>query len=314
MDTKKNIILDLDTGVDDSIALALAAIDPSVNLLGVTATFGNVATDVGSRNALDVLALVGRTDVPVYEGAYHALTQKSFHPHEVSARIHGRNGVGQVSFPRSSREVETEGAIDFIIRSMRSYGGDLTIVTTGPSTNLATVLQREPGLCSWKGKVVVMGGALTVRGNVNHFAEANISQDPEAAKLVFESGLDVTMVGLDVTMRSRLKQSDADQWRSGGKQFGILFADMLEYYIANTLGNDETYVHDPSAVVCALHPEYFTIIPLHLTVETEGVDRGRTIVDHRRLREGNPSTKACVDVDASKVEMSLEKIATFAHS
>jgi purine nucleosidase len=89
---------------------------------------------------------------------------------------------------------------------------------------------------------------------------------------------------------------------------------MVEYYITNTLGSDETYVHDPSAVVCSLHPEYFTIIPLHLTVETEGVDRGRTIVDHRRLREGNPTTKVCVDVDASKVEMSLEKIATFARS
>lgn len=309
-----NFLLDLDVGVDDSIALALAAIDTSVNLVGVTATFGNVTTDVGARNALDVLMLVGRTDVPVYEGAYHALNQQRFHPHNVSARIHGKNGVGQVTFPRSSREVEKESAIDFIIRSMHSYGDDLIIITTGPSTNLATVLQREPELRSWKGKVVLMGGALTVRGNVNHFAEANISQDPEAAKIVFESGLDVTMVGLDVTMRSRLKQCDADLWRSGGKEFGILFADMLEYYIANTLGSDETYVHDPSAVVCALHPEYFTIVPLPLTVETEGVDRGRTIVDHRRLREQNPATKACINVDAKRVEMSLEKIATFARS
>jgi purine nucleosidase len=309
-----NLLLDLDTGVDDSIALALAAIDPSVNLVGVTATFGNVTTDVGARNTLDVLSLVGRTDVPVYEGAYHALNQKSFHPHAVSTRIHGTNGVGQVSFPKSFREIEKESAVDFIIRSMRSYGGDLTIITTGPSTNLATVLQREPELRSWQGKVVVMGGALTVRGNVNHFAEANISQDPEAAKMVFESGLDVTMVGLDVTMRIRLKQRNSDLWRSGGKQFGILFADMLEYYIANTLGIDETYAHDPSAVVCALNPEYFTIVPLHLTVETEGVDRGRTIVDHRRLREGNPTTKACIDVDAEKVEMTLEKIASFARS
>lgn len=303
-----NLLLDLDTGVDDSIALALAAIESSVNLVGVTATFGNVTTDVGARNALNILSLVGRTDVPVYEGAYHALNQQHFHPHDVSTRIHGKNGVGQVSFPRSPREVESESAIDFIISSMHSYNNDLTIITTGPSTNLATVLKREPDLTSWKGKVVLMGGALTVRGNVNHFAEANISQDPEAAKIVFESGLDVTMVGLDVTMRSRLKKHDADRWRARGKEFGSLFADMLEYYIAHTLGIGETYIHDPSAVVCALHPEYFTILPLHLTVETEGVDRGRTIVDPLKLRDRHPATKACIDVNSEKVEKSIEKI------
>ncbi len=192
---------------------------------------------------------------------------------------------------------------------MHELNDALTIITTGPLTNLATVLIEDPSLRSWKGSIVVMGGALTVRGNINHFSEANISQDPEAAKIVFETGLDVTMVGLGVTMRSRLHLRDAARWRSGSGTVGAFFADMLEYYIAHTLGTDETYVHDPSAVICALHPEYFTIVPLCLTVETEGIDRGRTIVDHRRLTERNPFTKVCVDVNAHLVDSYLGTIA-----
>jgi purine nucleosidase len=199
MKTGKKIILDLDTGIDDSIALACATLHPDVQLLGVTGTYGNVTTEQGVRNALDVLSLMGCNDVPVYAGCTHALEQVSFQPEAVSTRIHGKNGLGEVILPPSMREAESEHAVDFLIRSMVTYGDTLTLVTTGPCTNLAAVLLAEPALRFWKGKVVIMGGALTFRGNVTHFAEANIINDPEAAKLVLESGLDVTMVGLDVT-------------------------------------------------------------------------------------------------------------------
>jgi len=310
MKTGKKIILDLDTGIDDSIALACATLHPDVQLLGVTGTYGNVTTEQGVRNALDVLSLMGCNDVPVYAGCTHALEQVSFQPEAVSTRIHGKNGLGEVILPPSMREAESEHAVDFLIRSMVTYGDTLTLVTTGPCTNLAAVLLAEPALRFWKGKVVIMGGSLTFRGNVTHFAEANIINDPEAAKLVLESGLDVTMVGLDVTMRSRLRDSDVDRWRTSGTTFSVYFADMLAYYITNTLGSKETFIHDPSAVLCALHPEYFTMLPLFLTVETEGVDRGRTIADHTRIWERNPATKACIDVDACKVEMLLNSLMT----
>ncbi|MBO8435819.1 MAG: nucleoside hydrolase [Spirochaetes bacterium] len=305
-----NLILDLDTGVDDSIALSYAALNPEVNLLGVTGTFGNVTTDMGARNALAVLAMMGRSDVPVFEGAYHSLTTESFSPHDVSVRIHGRNGTGNVVFPAAERSVEKEAASDFLIRMMRQ-NEDMVIVTTGPSTNLASALMKAPELSSWKGRVVIMGGALTVRGNVSHFAEANISQDPEAAKIVFESGLDVTMVGLDVTMRSRLRKSDAQAWRATGTEAGKAFAGMLEHYILNTIGGDDTYVHDPSAVVCALHPEYFSLLPLALTVELDGADRGRTVGDESRILEKAPKTRAAVNVDSGKVEKELKIIGEY---
>jgi purine nucleosidase len=304
----KNLILDLDTGIDDSIALAYASLNPEINLLGVTGTYGNVEMPQGVQNSLDVLFAMGRTEVPVFAGEEHALSQGSFHRHAVSARIHGENGVGQVQLPKAKKEKQEETAVDFLAKSMHNYQEDLTIVTTGPLTNLATVLRKDPSLKNWKGHIVVMGGALAVRGNINHFAEANISQDPEAAKLVFESNLDVTMVGLDVTMRSRLHLFQATSWQQKESPRARFLGEMLQYYIKNTLGTDETYIHDPSAVICALHPEFFTILPLYLTVETEGEDRGRTLVDHTRLRDTNPSTKVCIDVESLKVEGSLELI------
>ncbi len=302
------MILDLDTGIDDTVALTYAALNPEIELLGVTGTYGNVDMLVGVQNSLDVLGLLGRDDVPVFAGKAHALQRSAFTRHGVSARIHGENGVGQVTLPRSKRKKEPISAIDFLASSMQRYQQDLTIVTTGPMTNLAAALMQDPSLMRWKGKIVLMGGALTVRGNVSHYAEANISQDPESAKLVLESQLDVTMVGLDVTMRSRLSLQDVQLWRQKESLGGALLADMLEYYIHNTLGSEETYIHDPSAVICAMKPEFFSILPLYLTVETQGEDRGRTVVDHTRIRERAPTTKACVDVDAQKLENHLRSV------
>lgn len=304
------MILDLDTGIDDSIALAYAVLHPDVEVIGVTGTYGNVETSVGVQNALDILALLGRTDIPVYEGMEHALLKSSFVRHDVSARIHGMNGVGQVELPHSVRQPERQPAIDFLADQMMTHQ-DMTIVTTGPLTNLATVLLQHGELRHWRGRIVTMGGALTVRGNVSHFAEANIAQDPEAAKLVFESGLDVTMVGLDVTMRCRLTQNDVQAWRNLGTERGMLMSRMLNYYIDNTLGTDETYIHDPSATVCAIHPEFFTLLPVYLTVETDaGPDRGRVVVDSTRLRDHDPAARVCVDVQATLVESELQRVLT----
>ncbi len=307
---RKQMILDLDTGVDDSIALAYAALHSEIDLLGVTGTYGNVETSVGVQNALDLLSLLGRDDVPVFAGEPCAISSGQFHRHLVSADIHGENGVGQVNLPPSKRKKEQVSAIDYLERMMSTYDEKLTVITTGPLTNLATLLLRNPDLKQWKGRVISMGGALTVRGNVSHFAEANISQDPEAARIVLESNLNHTMVPLDVTMRSRLTRNHADLWRNSTPA-GTYLAAMLEYYIDHTLGTDETYIHDPSAVIQSLRRDYFSTLSTYLTVETEGVDRGRLIVDHTRLRELSPRTEVCINVDSSKVEKELTDL--FSH-
>lgn len=297
-----NLVLDLDTGIDDAIALSIAAKDKRVNLVGVTCTYGNVTVDESAYNTLALLSLLDRLDIPVYKGSDRALNFTSpYIPHEAGRKIHGKKGSGNIVLKESKRSIENTNAIDYLA-SLMMKRDDITIITTGPMTNLASVLSAYPTLSSWKGKVIFMGGALTVRGNVNHFAEANIFKDPEASKIVVESGLDVTMIGLDVTERTRLYRKDAEKWKNKGNEIGETLGSMLDYYLDNTLGLDETYVHDPSAVIASLHPEYFFFLPLPLTVETEGIDRGRVVLDEKRLLDRDKMVNVALDVDRVKLE------------
>ncbi|KFN89536.1 inosine-uridine preferring nucleoside hydrolase [Tetragenococcus muriaticus 3MR10-3] len=154
------------------------------------------------------------------------------------------------------------------------------------------------------GQIVIMGGALTIPGNVSPFAEANISQDPEAAKLLFESGSPIIMAGLDVTMRSILTQKDTQKWRQISK-VGEKYADIVDYYIHI---HDETAptvkgcpLHDPSAIAAIIHPELFDMLPLAMTVETEGPSVGRTIGITEKIREKTPNVKTCINVKKGAV-------------
>ena len=206
-----DLVLDLDTGIDDAIALSIAAKDKGINLLGVTCTYGNVTVEESAYNTLSLLSLLGREDVPVYIGRNRSLLSSSpYTPYEAGRKIHGKYGSGDIKLKESPRKPESISAKAFLTSLMKERE-DITIVTTGPMTNLASVLIDESSLSKWKGKIVFMGGALTVRGNVNHFAEANIYKDPESAKTVLESGLDITMIGLDVTEKTRLYRKDAEK-------------------------------------------------------------------------------------------------------
>ena len=303
-----DLVLDLDTGIDDAIALSIAAKDKGINLLGVTCTYGNVTVEESAYNTLSLLSLLHREDVPVYIGRNRTLLSSSpYTPYEAGRKIHGKYGSGDIKLKESPRKPESISAKAFLTSIMKERE-DITIVTTGPMTNLASVLIDEPSLFKWKGKIVFMGGALTVRGNVNHFAEANIYKDPESAKTVLESGLDITMIGLDVTERTRLYRKDAEKWRGKQSRIGLTLGYMLHYYLDNTLGMDETYVHDPSAVISVLHPEYFTFLPFPLTVETEGIDRGRVVVDDKRLLSRKGEIKVALDVNRRLLESFLAGI------
>lgn len=231
-----DLVLDLDTGIDDAIALSIAAKDKGINLLGVTCTYGNVTVEESAYNTLSLLSLLHREDVPVYIGRNRSLLSSSpYTPHEAGRKIHGKYGSGDIKLKESPRKPESISAKAFLTSLMKERE-DITIVTTGPMTNLASVLIDEPSLFKWKGKIVFMGGALTVRGNVNHFAEANIYKDPESAKTVLESGLDITMIGLDVTEKTRLYRKDAEKWKEKGSELGLTLGSLLDYYLDNTLG------------------------------------------------------------------------------
>lgn len=217
----KKLILDLDTGVDDALAISYALGSPEVELIGITGTYGNVLMEQGVRNALAITELLGHPEVPVYKGLPHASTKDSFEVLPISAFIHGENGIGDAVIPDPQRDAETEPAVDFIIDAVKTYGDDLVYVPTGPQTNIAAAFRKAPEIAEQLGKIVLMGGALTVPGNVNAWTEANISQDPDAADYVFRHTKDATMIGLDVTLQTLLTYKETQRWRDLGKRSNV---------------------------------------------------------------------------------------------
>lgn len=163
----QKMILDLDTGVDDAMAIAYALASPEVELIGITGTYGNVLMDQGTRNALAITDILGHPEVPVFRGIDHSRSTESFEVLDISAFIHGKNGIGDVDIPDSPRHVEQQDAVDFIIESVHKYGKDLVYVPTGPDTNIAAAIEKDPSIIDEIGNIVIMGGALTVPGNVN---------------------------------------------------------------------------------------------------------------------------------------------------
>src|SRR5699024_1359188 len=194
-----------------------------------------------------LLELLGHTDIPVFKGLPHSCTTEHFDVMQVSKDIHGDNGIGDVELPAPSRALEEQSGVDFYIEAAHKYGKDLIIIPTGPMTNLAAALKKDPEIADLIGNVTFMGGALTVEGNVTPVAEANINQDPKAADEVMKSNLPLTMVGLDVTLRTLLTKNETKQWRELGTASGKAFADITDFYI------DAYYNLDIDKRGCALH-------------------------------------------------------------
>lgn len=298
--SKMKMILDLDTGIDDALAIAYAAASPEVDLIGITGTYGNVLMREGVANSLKILDLLGHSAVPVFAGLSHSQTTDNFKTLEISQLIHGKDGIGEIHLADSPRSVAEQGAVDFMLAACKTYGKELTIVATGPMTNLAAAIRQDKETMQKLGKIVIMGGALTVCGNVSPFAEANISQDPESADELFRSGLPITMVGLDVTLRTLLTKKETQSWRELGTNAGKAFSDMVDYYIKayeiTSPHLNGCALHDPLAVAVAINPDLLTTIQLNLKVETEGPSRGRTIGDNERLNDPNPNVTIGVNV------------------
>lgn len=296
----KKLILDLDTGIDDTLAMSLAMASPEVDLIGIIGTYGNVYMDQGLRNDLAITDLFGKK-INVYRGLDHALKKDSFEVMEISSFIHGKNGIGECQIEESERMPEEEDGIDFLIRAAHEYKEDLIYVPTGPLTNLAAALQKDPSISSLIGRVVFMGGALTVPGNVSDWSEANINQDPDAADYVVKH-IDCTMVGLDVTLQTLLTTKETAKWRELGTPRGRFLADVTDYYIkayeVTSPGLGGCGLHDPLAVGVAICPDLVDCLPINLMVETEPPLRGRTIGDVSRLSD--PVKKNRVSVRVKK--------------
>lgn len=302
---KKKMILDLDTGVDDALAIAYATAAPDVDLIGIVSSYGNNLIDVCAKNSLKLLELLGQTNVPVYKGLSHSSVSDHFDVMQVSLDIHGNNGIGEVELPDPKRSVETESGVDFYIDAAHQYGKDLIIVPTGPMTNLAAALQKDPSIAKLIGNVTFMGGALTVEGNVTEAAEANIHQDAEAANVVLSNpDLPLTMVGLDVTLRTLLTKHETQQWRDLGTAAGKAYADITDFYIDAyynlNIDKNGCALHDPLAVGVALNPSFVQTISLFMKVIYEGPNYGRTIGNNAKLNDPHPNVNVAVNVDKDR--------------
>jgi purine nucleosidase len=290
----KPVILDVDTGIDDALAIAYALNSPELEIIGLTTCFGNGPVEYTTRNTLVVLEQLGKS-VPVYSGADKPLSRPT---KEFPTHVHGEDGLGNRVEKAPIMEAESEGAVDYIINQVKQRPHEITIIAVGPLTNLALAVQKEPEIVSLVKEVVIMGGAVFVKGNVTPYSEANVITDPEAAECVFSSGLPVTVVGLDVTMQTLLPNAVLADWRALGTDVSNFFAEMTSFYMQayETFhpGIGGCALHDPLAVGVVIDPSFVKRENWNVKVVLKGEEVGRTIAHS----EGEPKIQVCTQVEA----------------
>lgn len=303
------VILDCDPGHDDALAITLALARPELEVLGITTVGGNAPLQETTRNALRVLALLGRPDVPVAAGLAEPLAR----PLEIAREVHGESGLDGADLPEPASAPRPEGAIAFMRGAILAAPGPVTLVPTGPLTNVARLLLDHPEVAPRIGHVCLMGGALA-EGNWTPSAEFNIWVDPEAARIVFRSGIPITMVGLDVTHRARFRDPDIDRLVALGTPVGTVFAGLLRFFARFHLdryGWDGSPIHDAVAVAHVAVPGLVTTRPFHVDVETTGeLTRGRTVVDHRGVPGPVANADVALEIDRERfVDLVVEAVA-----
>jgi inosine-uridine nucleoside N-ribohydrolase len=301
------IILDCDPGHDDAIALLLALASPELALLGVTTTYGNQTLEKTTANALRVLEHAGRTDVPVAAGAAGPLTR----PLVVAAHVHGESGLDGPTLPPPTAEPVSHDAVAWIAGAVADAAAPVTLVPTGPLTNIARYLEAN-GTDGIE-RIVLMGGAIA-EGNMTPAAEFNIWADPEAAQLVFDAELDVTMIGLDVTHRA-VTGPDVQRRLRGSGSIGVFVAELVDFftvYHRQTYGWDGAPIHDAVAVAHLLRPGLVETKLRNVAVELESeLCRGRTVVDLWLRTDRPANAHVGVDLDTQAFfDLLVERIAS----
>ncbi len=278
---RAKLIIDCDPGQDDAINLFLALPkDADYDILGITTVAGNVGLDKTQRNARLLCALAGRTDIPVYAGCDRPLK----YPLATAEEVHGREGLEGIEIFDPDTEVQSEHAVDFIIRTLRaSDDASITLVPTGPLTNIATALQKAPDILPKIKEIVLMGGALREGGNITPSAEFNIYVDPHAAQIVFDSGARSVVFGLDVTHQVLSSAAVLQRIKDIGNPVALAAHSLLTYYgrfDADKYGTNGAPLHDPCTMAYILKPELFTLKPCNIRVEADSdICRGHTAVD-----------------------------------
>ena len=305
------VVLDCDPGHDDALAILLAIARPELELMAVTTVAGNAPLEATTRNALRVLTLLGRTDIPVAAGARAPLVR----PLRVAANVHGVTGLDGADLPEPAVGTRPEGAIELLRKTIEAASGPVTLIPTGPLTNVALLVRTYPRLLERVERICLMGGAIG-EGNVTASAEFNIWADPEAAAIVFDCGRPITMIGLDVTHQALVTAEDAAGMAALGTRTGRVFADLLAFFgrfHRERYGWDGSPIHDAVAVAHVALPGLVATAEHRVDIETvSDLTRGRTVVDLRGVggRPSNAEVGTSIDRDRF-VAMLVEAVGRF---
>ncbi len=302
------IVIDCDPGHDDAIAILLALASPELELRAVTTVAGNQTLDKTTRNALVVLEIAGRTDIPVAAGAAAPLRR----PLRTAAHVHGETGLDGPELPEPSAAPLDVHAADLLAETIEP---GVVLVPTGPLTNMALLLEHHPDVRDRLDAIVWMGGAIG-EGNVTPAAEFNAFVDPEAAAAVLASGIPVTMIGLDVTHKALFTRGHAERLRGAGRagRFVAELSDFFQRFHERSYGFDGSPIHDALAVAHVIDPTLVTTRRANVEVETASqLCDGRTVVDLRGVTGRPANAEVGVDVDAERfLELLCSRIATLA--
>ncbi len=305
------IIMDCDPGHDDALAILLAAANPAVELLAITTVAGNQTMEKCTLNARRICSVAGITDVPIASGASEPLLG-SLH---IGEYVHGASGLDGPAWGEPTVPVSAEHAVDLMARLLAEHPEPVTLVPTGPLTNVALLLKTRPELMGKIGEIVLMGGS-TERGNDTPYAEFNMKVDPEAADIVFRSGLHVTMVGLNVTHQALAVPEVIERLGGLGTRIGDLCVELLTFFSASylrTWGFTSPPLHDAVAVARVIDPTLVECIPAPVAIETMGrYTSGATCVDLHHLTGEPDNALVGMKLDAPKFwDLMLEAVASY---
>ncbi|MFA9558595.1 nucleoside hydrolase [Evansella sp. AB-rgal1] len=294
----KKVILDVDTGIDDALAIAYAIKSGQLDLLGITTSFGNVSVEEATRNTLQVLEVMDAAHIPVSMGADKPMARD--HLKGKALHVHGENGLGNVELPLPKESKIEMYGVDFLLSKVKEFPNKVTIVAVGALTNVALAIKKDPDFIHLVERIVVMGGAVTVPGNVVPHAEANIYTDPEAADFVFQSGVPLTLVGLDVTLQTLLTKKDAEKWAQSDSPLSKFLLNISKFYMnfyMNENGLEGCGLHDPLAIGAVLDPSLMKTKPMSIRVDLSKELIGKTFEVNG---ETTPKIDVCLEVDARR--------------
>jgi purine nucleosidase/pyrimidine-specific ribonucleoside hydrolase len=293
------VLLDCDPGHDDAVAIWLAAASPAIDLLGITTVAGNQTLPKTTLNARRVCTVAGITSVPIAAGRAQPLHGRL----RAAADIHGESGLDGPVFGEPTVQAEPVGAVEFLRRVILDANRPVTLVATGPLTNVAALLLAHPEVAGRLREIVIMGGS-TERGNVTPYAEFNVHADPEAADIVVRSGLPVTLCGLNVTHRALATSDALDRIAAVGTPLARICVELLIFFAdryRRVFGFDAPPLHDPVAVARVIDPTVVPVVRANVAIELAGTHtRGATVIDLHGVTGRQPNTRVAISLDADR--------------